>query len=161
MPLAVARESSIRLIDRAVADNASVGVFTQRDASVEEPTESDLYPVGTLTHIHKMFKLADGSLRLIVQGLTRVSLDRIVEVHPFIVADVHAEDESVRDEDQLEVDALLRNIKNNFQQVVSLSPLLSDDLPVPGREHLGAWQAGGLHCVEPHDDTHLDQTGGA
>ncbi len=128
MPLAVARESSILLIDRAVADNASVGVFTQRDASVEEPTESDLYPVGTLTHIHKMFKLADGSLRLIVQGLTRVSLDRIVEVHPFIVADVHAEDESVRDEDQLEVDALLRNIKNNFQQVVSLSPLLSDDL---------------------------------
>ena len=128
MPLAVARESSIRLIDRAVADNVPVGVFTQRDASVEEPTESDLYPVGTLTHIHKMFKLADGSLRLIVQGLTRVTLDRIVEVHPFIVADVHAADESVRDEDQLEVDALQRNIKNNFQQVVSLSPLLSDDL---------------------------------
>ena len=128
MPLAVARESSIRLIDRAVADNVPVGVFTQRDASVEEPTESDLYPVGTLTHIHKMFKLADGSLRLIVQGLTRVTLDRIVEVDPFIVADVHAADESVRDEDQLEVDALQRNIKNNFQQVVSLSPLLSDDL---------------------------------
>ncbi len=128
MPLAVARESSIRLIDRAVADNVPVGVFTQRDASVEEPTVSDLYPVGTLTHIHKMFKLADGSLRLIVQGLTRVTLDRIVEVHPFIVADVHAADESVRDEDQLEVDALQRNIKNNFQQVVSLSPLLSDDL---------------------------------
>ena len=128
MPLAVARESSIRLIDRAVADNVPVGIFTQRDASVEEPTESDLYPVGTLTHIHKMFKLADGSLRLIVQGLTRVTLDRIVEVHPFIVADVHAADESVRDEDQLEVDALQRNIKNNFQQVVSLSPLLSDDL---------------------------------
>ena len=128
MPLAVAREGSIRLIDRAVADNVPVGVFTQRDASVEEPTESDLYPVGTLTHIHKMFKLADGSLRLIVQGLTRVTLDRIVEVHPFIVADVHAADESVRDEDQLEVDALQRNIKNNFQQVVSLSPLLSDDL---------------------------------
>ena len=128
MPLAVARESSIRLIDRAVADNVPVGVFTQRDASVEEPTESDLYPVGTLTHIHKMFKLADGSLRLIVQGLTRVTLDRILEVHPFIVADVHAADESVRDEDQLEVDALQRNIKNNFQQVVSLSPLLSDDL---------------------------------
>lgn len=128
MPLAVARESSIRLIDRAVADNVPVGVFTQRDASVEEPTESDLYPVGTLTHIHKMFKLADGSLRLIVQGLTRVTLDRIVEVHPFIVAEVHAADENVRDEDQLEVDALQRNIKNNFQQVVSLSPLLSDDL---------------------------------
>ena len=128
MPLAVARESSIRLIDRAIADSAPVGVFTQRDASVEEPTDTDLFPVGTLTHIHKMFKLADGSLRLIVQGLRRVTLDSIAESDPFIVADVHAADESVRDEDQLEVDALQRNIKNNFQQVVSLSPLLSDDL---------------------------------
>ena len=128
MPLAVARESSIRLIDRAVADSAPVGVFTQRDASVEEPTDEDLYPIGTLTHIHKMFKLADGSLRLIVQGLTRVRLDRIVDVQPYIVADASAADEIFRDEDRLEVDALQRNIKNNFQQVVSLSPLLSDDL---------------------------------
>ena len=84
MPLAVARESSIRLIDQAVADSLSVGVFTQRDASVEEPTAEDLYPIGTLTHIHKMFKLADGSLRLIVQGLTRVHLDGIVNTDPYI-----------------------------------------------------------------------------
>ena len=128
MPLAVARESSIRLIDQAVADGSPVGVFTQRDASVEEPSHDDLYPIGTLTHIHKMFKLADGSLRLIVQGLTRVYLDGIVSTHPYITGDVRAADETLSDEDELEVDALQRNIKNNFQQVVSLSPLLSDDL---------------------------------
>ena len=128
MPLAVARESSIRLIDQAVADGSPVGVFTQRDASIEEPTRDDLYPIGTLTHIHKMFKLADGSLRLIVQGLTRVRLDEIVSTDPFITADVQAAEEASSDEEQLEVDALQRNIKNNFQQVVSLSPLLSDDL---------------------------------
>ena len=128
MPLAVARESSIRLIDQAVADGSPVGVFTQRDASVEEPSHDDLYSIGTLTHIHKMFKLADGSLRLIVQGLTRVYLDALVATHPYITGDVHAPDEALGDEDELEVDALQRNIKNNFQQVVSLSPLLSDDL---------------------------------
>ena len=128
MPLAVARESSVRLIDQAVADGSPVGVFTQRDAAIEEPTQDDLYPIGTLTHIHKMFKLADGSLRLIVQGLTRVHLDAIFESQPFIQAAVHAADETSAEEDQLEVDALQRNIKNNFQQVVSLSPLLSDDL---------------------------------
>ena len=128
MPLAVARESSIRLIDQAVADGSPVGVFTQRDASVEEPNHGDLYPIGTLTHIHKMFKLADGSLRLIVQGLTRVYLDSLVSTHPYITGDVRAADETLSDEDELEVDALQRNIKNNFQQVVSLSPLLSDDL---------------------------------
>ena len=128
MPLAVARESSVRLIDQAVADGSPVGVFTQRDASTEEPSQDDLYPIGTLTHIHKMFKLADGSLRLIVQGLTRVRLDHVVQGHPFIEADVSAAEETSREDDQLQVDALLRNIKNNFQQVVSLSPLLSDDL---------------------------------
>ena len=128
MPLAVARESSIRLIDRAVAEGKLVGVFTQRDAAVEEPRQEDLYAVGTVTHIHKMFKLADGSLRLIVQGLARVQLDRIVETQPCILADVHLAKEIAKDEDHLEVDALQRNIKNNFQQVVSLSPLLSDDL---------------------------------
>ena len=128
MPLAVARESSLRLIDQAVADGSPVGVFTQRDASTEEPSQDDLYPIGTLTHIHKMFKLADGSLRLIVQGLTRVRLDHVVQGHPFIEADVSAAEETSREDDQLQVDALLRNIKNNFQQVVSLSPLLSDDL---------------------------------
>ena len=128
MPLAVARESSIRLIDRAVAEGKLVGLFTQRDAAVEEPRQEDLYAVGTVTHIHKMFKLADGSLRLIVQGLARVQLDRIVETQPCILADVHLAKEIAKDEDRLEVDALQRNIKNNFQQVVSLSPLLSDDL---------------------------------
>ena len=128
MPLAVARESSVCLIDQAVADGSPVGVFTQRDASTEEPSQDDLYPIGTLTHIHKMFKLADGSLRLIVQGLTRVRLDHVVQGHPFIEADVSAAEETSREDDQLQVDALLRNIKNNFQQVVSLSPLLSDDL---------------------------------
>ena len=128
MPLAVARESSIRLIDQAVADGSPVGVFTQRDPSVEAPSHEDLYSVGTLTHIHKMFKLADGSLRLIVQGLTRVYLDGLVSTHPYITGDVRAADEVLSDEDELEVDALQRNIKNNFQQVVSLSPLLSDDL---------------------------------
>ena len=132
MPLAVARESSIRLIDQAVADSSPVGVFTQRDAAVEEPTKEDLYPIGTLTHIHKMFKLADGSLRLIVQGLTRVSLEEVVSSEPFITAAVQAADETSNEEEQLEVDALQRNIKNNFQQVVSLSPLLSDDLQALG-----------------------------
>lgn len=128
MPLAVARESSIRLIDQAVADAVPVGVFTQREASVEEPTAEDLYPIGTLTHIHKMFKLADGSLRLIVQGLTRVQLDGIVNSDPYITGEVHAADEMLPDDDELEVDALQRNIKNSFQEVISLSPLLSDDL---------------------------------
>jgi ATP-dependent Lon protease len=128
MPLAVARESSVRLIDDAIANGKLIAVFTQRDASVEEPGQADLYTVGTATHIHKMFKLPDGSLRLIVQGLARLSLLEVVSTEPYLRARVTAAAEGTADADRLEVDALARNIKTNFQQVVSLSPLLSDDL---------------------------------
>jgi ATP-dependent Lon protease len=128
MPLAVARESSVRLIDEAISSGKLIGVFTQRDATVEEPQQGDLYRVGTASHIHKMFKLPDGSLRLIVQGLVRLTLDAVTEGRPYLRARVSPASEVFRDEDRLEVDALLRNIKTNFQQVVSLSPLLSDDL---------------------------------
>jgi len=128
MPLAVARESSVKLIDDAIADGKLIAVFTQRDAAIEEPGREDLYAVGTATHIHKMFKLPDGSLRLIVQGLARLTLGEIVSTHPYLRARVSASNEDTNDRDVIEIDALARNIKTNFQQVVSLSPLLSDDL---------------------------------
>src|SRR6188472_3097326 len=75
-----------------------------------------------------MFKLPDGSLRLIVQGLTRLTLAEVVETRPYLRARVQPAPEALGQMDELEIDALLRNIKTNFQQVVSLSPLLSDDL---------------------------------
>jgi len=128
MPLAVAREASVRLIDEAMEGSKLIAVFTQREASVEEPREEDLYPTGTATHIHKMFKLPDGSLRLIVQGLSRLRLGRVTQLHPYLRAEITEAPEDEREGDRLEIDALMRNIKHNFQQVVSLSPLLSDDL---------------------------------
>src|SRR6266581_866676 len=97
MPLAVARESSVRLIDDAIANGKLIAVFTQRDAAMEEPAQDDLFPVGTATHIHKMFKLPDGSLRLIVQGLSRLTLDEIVSSHPYLRAKVTAANEDTND----------------------------------------------------------------
>jgi ATP-dependent Lon protease len=128
MPLAVAREASVRLIDESMTGSRLIAVFTQRDAGVEEPTETDLFEIGTATHIHKMFKLPDGSLRLIVQGLSRVRLKRLTSLRPYLLAEVEEAAEINRPEDRLEIDALQRNIKTSFQQIVSLSPLLSDDL---------------------------------
>jgi ATP-dependent Lon protease len=128
MPLAVARESSVRLIDEAISTSKVIGVFTQRDATLDEPHQADLYPVGTATHIHKMFRLPDGSLRLIVQGLARIRLEEVLSVRPYLRARVSAAPDQLSDDDRLEIDALQRNIKTSFQKVVSLSPLLSDDL---------------------------------
>ena len=129
MPLAVARESSVRLIDEAVSSGSLIAVFTQREASEDEPLQDDLYPVGTASHIHKMFKLPDGSLRIIVQGLARMRLTEMVQRAAVPARqDRRGASRMLEDGDRLEIDALQRNIKTNFQQIVSLSPLMSDDL---------------------------------
>jgi ATP-dependent Lon protease len=128
MPLAVARESSVRLIDEAISAGKLIGVFTQRDAAVDDPQQGDLYDIGTASHIHKMFKLPDGSLRLIVQGLARLRLEEVTETRPYLRGRVASAVETLVETDRLEIDALLRNIKTSFQKVVSLSPLLSEDL---------------------------------
>jgi ATP-dependent Lon protease len=86
LPLAVARESSVRLIEEAISGSKLVGVFTQRDAAVEEPGQDELHQIGTATHIHKMFKLPDGSLRLIVQGLSRLQLASVIATRPYLRA---------------------------------------------------------------------------
>jgi ATP-dependent Lon protease len=75
-----------------------------------------------------MFKLPDGSLRLIVQGLARIRLDQMVATEPYLRATVSEANDVLREADALEIDALERNVRANFQQVVQLSPVLSDDL---------------------------------
>ena len=112
MPLAVARESSVKLIDDAIAGGKLIGVFTQTDPQREEPGEADLHPIGTLTHIHKMFKLPDGSLRLIVQGLARIRLERLSSTSPYLRGEVIEAAEVMREQDAIEIDALERNVRD-------------------------------------------------
>ncbi|HEX6738804.1 MAG TPA: LON peptidase substrate-binding domain-containing protein, partial [Vicinamibacteria bacterium] len=88
LPLAVARESSVALVHDSVRERKVIGVVTQRDPAVDDPVESDLYRVGTLTHIHKMFKFPDGSLRLVVQGVQRFRLGQIHQYRPFLKASI-------------------------------------------------------------------------
>ena len=130
MPLAVARESSVKLIDEAIAGGKLIGVFTQKRSDARKsPARPICIAIGTLTHIHKMFKLPDGSLRLIVQGLARIRLDAHVGDAAVPARRSRAKRPTCsRDGDALEIDALQRNIRANFQQVVQLSPVLSDDL---------------------------------
>src|ERR671913_1044382 len=163
MPLAVARESSVKLIDEAVASGQTIAVFAQREAGEDEPSHNDLHPVGTASQIHKMFKLPDGSLRIIVQGLARVRLDEITATRPYLRGRVSEAPEALKEDDRLEIDALQRNIKANFQQIVSLSPLMSDDLQAlasniadPGR--LADFIASGLGTIATETKQEVLQT---
>ena len=128
LPLAVARESSVTLVNEAVKERKVIGVLTQRDPAVDEPLESDLYPIGTLTHIHKMFRFPDGSLRLVVQGLQRFRILQVSQYRPYLKARVELIKETVPADQEVEVKALAQSALSFFQRVVELSPTLSDEL---------------------------------
>ncbi len=128
LPLAVARESSVALVHDAVRERKVIGVITQRDPAVDDPVESDLHRMGTLTHIHKMFKFPDGSLRLVVQGIQRFRLDQVTQFRPFLKAQVELLREEIPAHEEIEVRALAQNALGFFQRVVELSPTLSDEL---------------------------------
>src|SRR2546422_10592355 len=101
LPLAVARESSVALVHDSVRERKVIGVITQRDPAVDDPVESDLYRVGTLTHIHKMFKFPDGSLRLVVQGVQRFRVLQVTQYKPFLKAQIELLKEVVRPEHEI------------------------------------------------------------
>ena len=124
----MARESSVALVNDAVKDRKIIGVVTQRDPAIDDPVESDLYAMGTLTHIHKMFRFPDGSLRLVVQGIQRFRLRHVTHSRPFLRAQVELVPEDVPADQEIEVRALAQSALGFFQRVVELSPTLSDDL---------------------------------
>jgi len=127
LPLGAGRASSVRLIEEAVQAGRLVGAVMQRDPQENAPGPEGLHPVGTVTVIHKTVKQADGSLRLIVQGLGRFRIVEVLEREPFLRARVEALDETAPAHD-LELEALVRSVRNLFEKVVSLSPGLPDEL---------------------------------
>ncbi len=128
LPLAVGRPASVRLVDEAILGSRLIAVVTQRDPSVEEPRPTDLFSVGTDTVIHKMLKQPDGTLRLVVQGLGRIRVVEILQEQPFLKARVIPLEEVEATPGDLEAEALTRNAVALFQRIVSVSPLLPDDL---------------------------------
>src|SRR5438034_414830 len=128
VPLGAGRASSLRLIEEAVAGSRLVGAVLQRDASDDAPGAAGLYTVGTVVVIHKAFKQADGTLRLIVQGLERFRIVEIVQESPYLRARIEHIADDGDASPTVEVEALARSALGLFQKVVSLSPTLPDEL---------------------------------
>jgi ATP-dependent Lon protease len=128
LPLGAGRESSLRMLEDAVRGNLLIGVVTQRDPSVDDPDLADLHRVGTLAAIHKAVKQADGTVRLVVQGLRRIRIVDLTQRRPYLVARVEEAAEVPPPAGDLETEALGRNAINLFRQIVELSPNLPDEL---------------------------------
>ncbi len=128
LPLTVGRAPSVRLLEEAVRESRLIGVVTQREPAVEEPRPDEVFRVGTAAVIHKVLKQADGTLRLVVQGIARFHILEIIQREPFLRARVAEVEEPGSPSGDLEVEALTRSVAALFQNIIALSPMLPDEL---------------------------------
>jgi ATP-dependent Lon protease len=128
LPLTVGRESSLKLIGDLKEEEKFIGVVAQRDPRVDNPQAVDLFQIGTAAYIHKIIKLPSQNLFIFVEGLRRIAVEEILRVEPYLHARVKPLDDVLPPRDTPGFDALIRSVTSLFQQVVQLSPSLSDDL---------------------------------
>lgn len=128
VPLLVTSPQSIRLIDDVVAGDRYVGVTLQKIADQEHPRLADLQEYGCVTRVMRMLKFPDDTVRVLVQGLKRMKLVRSVAETPYLVAQIELQEDII--EPGIELSALTRTVANQFQQVIDLSPNLSDELKI-------------------------------
>ena len=126
IPLTIGQERSIKLIDDVLAGDRLLALVTSRDAEIETPGPELLHPVGTVGLAHKMIKLPDGTMRILVQGLQRVRTGAFTETEPYLRADVE-KIEDVVDEGK-EMDALRATLLSVFSKIVALVPYLPEEL---------------------------------
>ncbi len=126
VPLAAAQERSLRLIDDVMAGDRTVAMVMQTDAEIEGAGPDDILEIGTITTIHQMMRVPDGSVRLAVQGVERMEVVEVIQEEPYLKARVRRLPEEA--EDSVEVQALMRNTLDLFQRLVSLVPHLPDEL---------------------------------
>ncbi|OQX60018.1 endopeptidase La [candidate division KSB1 bacterium] len=127
-PLFVARPKSIKLIDDVLIGNRILGLVAQRKTDVEDPKGEDLFKYGTVATILKMLKFPDGSVRVLVQGLTRMEVLEYVQTEPYLKAKIQPLEDVI--EKSLELEALAKNITIQFQKIVNLVPQLPDELQI-------------------------------
>jgi len=126
IPLTVGQPRSIKLVDDVVAGNRLIGLVAAKDPEMETPGPDDVYQVGTMASIHRLFRAPDGTIRLLVQGLTRIQVDEYTETEPYLRAKIHPDRETI--EDTLEVEALVRNVVDLFTRLAELVPSIPGEL---------------------------------
>ena len=125
-PLVIGKEKSIKLINEVTAGDKTLGLTAQRKVDVEVATINDIYTIGTMARILQMVKAPDGTLRVLVQGLERISIGQFQQSEPYIKARIKALPD--RSEKSVQLDALMRGVSELFQKMVGLMPNMPEEL---------------------------------
>lgn len=126
IPLTIGQPRSIRLVDQAVSKERMIGMVASKNPELENPSGEDLFQVGTLASIHRLFRAPDGTIRLLVQGLSRFKILEFIATEPYLQARVELFPEVV--ETGLEVEALARNVRDQFEHIAEMIPSMPEEL---------------------------------
>lgn len=140
LPLFVGRDISIKAIERAMESDKLILLVSQKDVNVETPTKDDLYSVGTVGTILRMLKLPDGRLKILVQGLSKARITDYTQEEPYYVGEIEKVVEQQQPGLSLEVEALMRNVKELVDKSLALGKsflpdiiVLIENIEEPGR----------------------------
>ena len=119
VPLTIGQPRSIRLVDDVMAsEERLIGLVASQDPELESPEPKDLFSIGTVAIVHRMFRAPDGTIRLLVQGIDRFRLGEFVQQNPYLKADIELLPEVVADD--LELEALARNAREQFEHIAEM-----------------------------------------
>ncbi|MFQ5840848.1 MAG: endopeptidase La [Thermodesulfobacteriota bacterium] len=128
LPLFVSREKSINAIEEALSRDRLIFLVAQRDMTEEDPTPERIYHVGTVAIVMRMLKLADGRLKILVQGLSKGMISEYIQLKPTFLVKVHRLQEPEAGETTSEIEALMRGVKEQLEKLISFGKILSPDL---------------------------------
>ncbi|MBA3335524.1 MAG: endopeptidase La [Pyrinomonadaceae bacterium] len=128
VPLFVSRDKSIRAVDEALSQNRMIMLVSQKDVDREDPTQEDLYQVGTVAVIMRMLKLPDGRIRILIQGLSRAQIEDVKQGNDFVRASLLPIPEPLTPNNSLEVEALTRNVRASMERAATLGKNISPEV---------------------------------
>ncbi|SDL79112.1 ATP-dependent proteinase. Serine peptidase. MEROPS family S16 [Geoalkalibacter ferrihydriticus] len=129
LPLFVGRDKSVAAVEAALAGDRLIMLAAQKEFGEEEPSTEDIYPVGTVAMIMRMLKMPDGRVKILVQGLAKARLTGFAAEEPYFKVHVERLHEPLIDP-ALEVEALMRTVRNQLGQAVSLGKGISPEVLV-------------------------------
>ncbi|MCJ7839883.1 endopeptidase La [Lederbergia sp. NSJ-179] len=136
--LDVGRDRSVQALEQAMLNDHLIFLTTQKDISIEAPEDGDLYEMGTLTKVKQMLKLPNGTIRVLVEGLSRAKIKKIVDQGLYFAVDLEQYNEEINQD--IEIQALKRTMLEYFEQYIKLSKKVSSetfatvaDIDEPGR----------------------------
>lgn len=136
--LDVGRDKSVQALEKAMMNDHFIFLTTQKDTSIEDPTEDDFFEMGTLTQVKQMLKLPNGTFRVLVEGLKRGKIEEFLRTDEYFEVRIQTyENEEIKD---IEEEALMRMILDLFEQYIKMSKKISaetfasvQDIEEPGR----------------------------